>query len=58
MSLDICDQSADALIPAEGNMGGDDMASQRLHCGVIEPIMLDIVTTQSTGESLQSPYQP
>jgi len=39
-------------------MGGDDMASQRLHCGVIEPIMLDIVTTQSTGESLQSPYQP
>ena len=34
------------------------MASQRLHCGVIEPIMLDIVTTQSTGESLQSPYQP
>ena len=28
------------------------MASQRLHCGIIEPIMLDIVTTQSTGESL------
>ena len=45
-------QSADALIPAEGNMDRSDKASNCPRCGVIEPIMLDIVITQSTGESL------
>jgi hypothetical protein len=43
---------ADALIPAEGNRDRNVKASCCPHCGVIEPIMLDIVITQSTGESL------
>ena len=45
-------QLADALIPAEDNINKNDMASACLRCGVKEPIMLDIVITQSTGESL------
>ena len=45
-------QPADALISAEGNRSRNDMASNCSRCGVIEPIMLDIVITQSTGESL------
>ena len=51
-------QLADALIPAEGNRNRNDKASSCSRCGVIEPIMLDIMITQSTGESLQLPYQP
>lgn len=43
---------ADALIPAEGNRNRNVKASICSHCGVIEPAMLDIVITQSTGESL------
>ena len=39
------DQMADVLFPAEGNRGRYDMASVRPHCGVKEPIMLDIVIT-------------
>ena len=45
-------QLVDALIPAEDNINMSDMASTCLHRGVKEPIMLDIVITQSTGESL------
>jgi len=45
-------QLADALIAAEGNRNRNDKASSCSRCGVIEPIMLDIVITQSTGESL------
>ena len=45
-------QLVDALIPAEDNINKSNKASACLHCGVKEPIMLDIVITQSTGESL------
>ena len=46
-------QLVDALIPAEDNINKSDKASACLRCGVKEPIMLDIVITQSTGESLR-----
>ena len=45
-------RQVDALIPAEDNINKSDMASACLPRGVKEPIMLDIVITQSTGESL------
>ena len=45
-------QLVDALIPAEDNINKSGRASACLHCGVKEPIMHDIVITQSTGESL------
>ena len=49
---------ADTVIRVESNMRRSIRRELKHLCGVKEPITLHIVTIQSTGESLWSPYQP